>query len=189
MQRPNTISESPTTTGKASHRTTPKRRSGTARPAKSRRNAAAQFDLGDSYYNGQGVPQDYAEAVKWYRMAAEQGNAAAQYDLGVAYHNGQGVPQNYAEAVKWNRMAAEQGNAAAQYDLGVAYYNGQGVPQDYAEAVKWNRMAAERGNAAAQYDLGNRLPQRAGSLPGLFAFLLLAFIVRIREVVKFSISE
>ena len=31
---------------------------------------------------GQGVPQDYAEAVKWYRLAAEQGNADAQYNLG-----------------------------------------------------------------------------------------------------------
>ena len=60
---------------------------------------------------GQGVPQDYAEAVKWYRLAAEQGYAAAQYNLGVMYDNGQGVPQDYAEAVKWYRLAAEQGDA------------------------------------------------------------------------------
>ncbi len=37
------------------------------------------------YDNGQGVPQDYAEAVKWYRLAAEQGYAYAQYNLGVMY--------------------------------------------------------------------------------------------------------
>jgi TPR repeat protein len=46
------------------------------------------------YANGQGVPQDYAEAVKWFRKAAEQGNAMAQYNLGIAYANGQGVSRD-----------------------------------------------------------------------------------------------
>ena len=61
------------------------------------------------------------EAVKWYRLAAEQGNARAQYNLGYAYDNGEGVEQDYVEAVKWFRLAAEQGNADAQYNLGYAY--------------------------------------------------------------------
>ena len=39
---------------------------------------------------GQGVPQDYAEAVKWYRLAADQGMGEAQYNLGVMYKNGLG---------------------------------------------------------------------------------------------------
>ena len=47
--------------------------------------------------NGQGVPQDYEEAIKWYRLAAEQGYASAQYNLGVMYDNGDGVPQDYAK--------------------------------------------------------------------------------------------
>ena len=67
------------------------------------------------------MPQDYAEAVKWYRKAADQGDAAAQFNLGVMYATGQGVPQDYAEAVKWYRKAAEQGHAGAQYNLGVMY--------------------------------------------------------------------
>jgi uncharacterized protein len=61
--------------------------------------------------------QDYAEAVKWYRLAAEQGNANAQYNLGVMYDNGDGVVQDYAEAVKWYRLAAEQGNATLKIIL------------------------------------------------------------------------
>ena len=73
------------------------------------------------YAEGQGVPQDYAEAVKWFRLAADQGNATAQYNLGLMYDKGQGVPQNYAEAVKWYRLAADQGNAVAQFNLGVMY--------------------------------------------------------------------
>ena len=70
------------------------------------------------YDNGEGVPQDYAEAVKWYRLAAEQGDANAQYNLGLMYDNGQGVPQDYAEAVKWYRLAAEQGDAEHNTILG-----------------------------------------------------------------------
>ncbi len=73
------------------------------------------------YARGQGVPQNYAEAVKWYRLAADQGNAFAQYNLGLMYANGEGVPQNYAEALKWYRLAADQGNAFAQINLGVMY--------------------------------------------------------------------
>jgi TPR repeat protein len=96
------------------------------------------------YRHGQGVPQDYAEAVKWYRLAAEQGNASAQSNLGVMYRLGRGVPQDNAEAVKWYRRAAEQGNAKAQSNLGVMYGLGQGVPQDYVQAHLWFNLAASR---------------------------------------------
>jgi len=43
------------------------------------------------YANGRGVPEDDAEAVRWYRLAAEQGHAHAQYNLGVKYDNGDGA--------------------------------------------------------------------------------------------------
>ena len=54
------------------------------------------FQKGEDYFYGHGVPQDYAEAVKWWRKAAEQGNADAQLRLGHCYRNGHGVPQDYA---------------------------------------------------------------------------------------------
>ena len=99
--------------------------------------ASAQFNLGLMYDNGQGVPQDYKEAVKWWKKSAEQGDAEAQYNLGVMYDLGQGVPQDDKEALKWYRKSAEQGDASAQNNLGWMYANGLGVPQDYKEAVKW----------------------------------------------------
>ena len=117
-------------------------------------NSEAQYYLGVCYDNGQGVEQDYKEAVKWYRKAAEQGHSDAQNNLGVCYYNGQGVEQDYKEAVKWYRKAAEQGHSLAQYNLGVCYDNGQGVEQDYKEAVKWYRKAAEQGYSLAQHNLG-----------------------------------
>jgi hypothetical protein len=77
-------------------------------------NAVAQNNLGRLYQNGWGVPQDYAEAARWYHKAADQGNADAQNNLGWLYQNGWGVPQDYAEALRWYRKAADQGNADAQ---------------------------------------------------------------------------
>ena len=92
--------------------------------------------LGLMYDYGEGVPQDDAEAVRWYRLAAEQGHAGAQNKLGFAYGTGDGVPQDDAEAARWYRLAAEQGNASAQYNLGVAYGTGDGVPQGASEITR-----------------------------------------------------
>ena len=114
-----------------------------------RGDAEAQFNLGNMYYKGQGVLQDYKQAVKWYRLAADQGNAAAQFNLGVSYDNGQGVLQDYKQAVKWYRLAADQGNAAAQFNLGVSYYKGQGVPKNYINAHMWINISASNGNENA----------------------------------------
>ena len=113
-------------------------------------------EIGRAYFDGKnGKPKNYEEAVKWFRMAAEQGYHYGQFNLGLCYDKGYGITKDYTEAVKWYRMAAEQGNADAQINLGNCYYNGEGVPQNYKEAVKWYRMAAEQGNADAQFNLGN----------------------------------
>jgi TPR repeat protein len=75
-----------------------------------------------SYEQGHNaLPQDYAEAAKWLRKAADQGESLAQDDLGAMYYNGWGVPQDYAEAAKWYHQAADRGSPAAQISLGVMY--------------------------------------------------------------------
>ena len=119
--------------------------------------------LGSLYGVGQGVPQDYAEAVKWYRRAAEQGRADAQANLGVMYSNGQGVPQDYAEAVKWSRRAAEQGHAHAQAFLGTLYGLGRGVPQDYVQAHMWLNLAASRPSPGTDHDKNVKLRDRVAA--------------------------
>ena len=96
------------------------------------------------YDYGEGVLQDYAEAVKWFLRAAKRGHADAQNNLGLMYDYGEGVPQDYAEAVKWYRRAAEQGYALAQSNLGFMYEDGTGVPQDYVPAHMWFNLAASR---------------------------------------------
>ena len=114
----------------------------------------AQFRLGMHYYFGKGVPQDYVEAAKWFRFAADQGLDHAQFELGTAYEDGRGVPQSYVDAEKWFRLAAEQGLDSAQFSLGMLYSNGQGIPQNFAEAAKWFRLAADQGFDRAQFNLG-----------------------------------
>ncbi len=76
-------------------------------------NTYAQRMLGVMYKEGQGVPQDYTEAVIWFRKSAEQGNATAQSNLGTMYVKGQGVPIDYAMAYKWYNLAAAQGDKDA----------------------------------------------------------------------------
>lgn len=98
--------------------------------------------------------ENYTEAMRWYRMAADRGNAQAQVAIGDLYGEGQGVPQNYSEALRWYRLAANQGNREAQNDIGMFYLSGWGVPKDYAEAMRWLRKAADQGNEVAQRNIG-----------------------------------
>lgn len=83
------------------------------RPLAEQGNAVAQFNLGEMYAKGLGVPQDDTEAMRWYRLAAEQNHSGAQYALGERYANGQGVPQNYVLAHMWLNLAAVQGDEVA----------------------------------------------------------------------------
>jgi TPR repeat protein len=95
------------------------------RPLAQEGHVLAQHNLGSMYYEGQGVPQDYAEAAKWWRLAAEHGFAVDQFNLGLMYDMGQGVPQDDTEAADWYRKAAEQGRAEAQARMGQMYFRGQ----------------------------------------------------------------
>ena len=116
---------------------------------------------------GTNATEKAAEAVKWFRKAADQGRADADNDLGVCYANGLGVPQDKTEAEKWynksvidkfkeTKALAEQGNATAQYDVGFDYLFGNpGAPKSIVEAAKWLGMAGEQGNTNAQQWLVN----------------------------------
>ena len=76
-------------------------------------NAQAQYKLGLMYGSGEGVTQDYAKAVPWYRRAAEQGHLDAQLYLANKYQFGFGVPQSDLQAYAWSSIAAAQGEMTA----------------------------------------------------------------------------
>jgi TPR repeat protein len=136
---------------------------GTAKAAE-RGHAGAQSNLGVTYDRGEGVPQDYAEALRWYRKAAEQGHADAQFNLGFMYYESRGALQDYAEALRWYRKAAEQGHARAQFNVGAIYENGEGAPQDYVQAHMWLDLAASRASGDDQREFANQRDILAGRM-------------------------
>ncbi len=97
----------------------------------------AQWALGFMYYNGEGVPQNHAEAAKWLRRAAEQGFSRPQVNLGFMYWKGEGVPQDYVQAHLWFNLAAARGIYKGQeYREKIA---GKMTPAQIAEAQKLAR--------------------------------------------------
>jgi TPR repeat protein len=89
------------------------------RPIANEGDPISQFNLGLLYVDGHGVPQDLAEAVNWFRRAAEQDYAPAQHNLGAMYGSGQGVKRDYIQAYKWLNLCAAKGIAGCvtQRDL------------------------------------------------------------------------
>jgi TPR repeat protein len=127
--------------------------------------AKAQNDLGHTYNFGEGVPQNYEEALKWYRKAADQGYADAQYNLGVMYYHGQCVPQDYEEAARWCRKAADQGHDNAQYNIGIMYIEGDGIPKDDLEAYAWFNLVAASSENAKLVKLAKEMMDRFNATP------------------------
>lgn len=80
-------------------------------PLANQGHSAAQYNVGYMHLKGFGVPQDYAEAAKWFRKSAGKTYARAQNELGHLFRKGLGVPRDNAEAAEWYRKAAEQGDA------------------------------------------------------------------------------
>jgi TPR repeat protein len=94
------------------------------------------------YDYGEGVLQDYVEAGKWYRLAAEQGHALAQGNLGALYGNGQGVPQEYVQAHMWFSLAASSLPPGEDHVRAVQYRDlvaKRMTPAQIAEAQKLAR--------------------------------------------------
>jgi putative methionine-R-sulfoxide reductase with GAF domain len=81
--------------------------------------AAAQFALGAHYATGEEVQQDYAEAVRWFTMAAQRGHVVAQATLGAYYWAGRGVPQDLTKAYFWSILAQAGGDQASKYRVAV----------------------------------------------------------------------
>jgi len=93
---------------------------------------------------------DYAEALRLFRLAADQGEADAQSWLGLMYSLGHGVTQSDAEACRWFRLAAEQDEAGAQRQLGDMYEFGWGIEKNIPMARHWYELAAGQGDPLAQ---------------------------------------
>jgi hypothetical protein len=134
-------------------------------PLAAKGDAAAQYNLGVMHEHGQGTAQDAKEALRWYRLAAEQGHFRAQFNLGLMYASGKGAAKDDKEAAKWYRKAAERGDARSQFNLGLMHANGEGVAKNEKEAARWIRLAAEQDDARAQSRLAGMYTTGQGVKP------------------------
>jgi TPR repeat protein len=122
-------------------------------------NAAAQNNVGAMYHTGKDLRKDDAEAVRWWRRAAEQGNVYAQTNLGDVYHYGQGVAQNEAEAILWYQKAAEQGFAPAKAALERMYANGTPVRAQQQTGQICSTASADGRTLAEGSEIANIIKQ------------------------------
>ena len=116
--------------------------------------AEAEFQLGRTYYRGEGVSQDFHRAFSLFRKSAEQGNAKAMTNLGAMYFLGHGTPINHAASLQWYRRGAESGAALAQDHLGNLLLAGKETPKNAVTALHWFEKAADQGLVQGQLDLG-----------------------------------
>jgi TPR repeat protein len=110
----------------------------------------ALIEIAQMYEKGTDIPQNYAQAIKWYNRAAESGNASAKVQLASMYINATGAPKDYARAIGLCRSAGSFG----YYCLGHMYSHGFGAPADFNEASKWYHKGADAGNSASMLALG-----------------------------------
>lgn len=124
----------------------------------------AQDVVGNFYYWGRGVSQDFTAAAKWFRKAAEQGNPDAQYNLGVLSEDGLGIKQDYSEAIAWYQKAAEQGIPEAYIQLSRLFDSGHAIPREkrYITAfslnsVQYEPLAKHCSDKAAESEQGKKI--------------------------------
>jgi TPR repeat protein len=118
------------------------------------------FDSAEAQFSG--IPKDDAQAVNWYRKAAEAGSAKGMGNLGSLYAAGRGVEQDTWQAMRWYRKAAEAGDVTAMKNLGRMYDYGTGIEPDYGQALTWLTKASEAGDAAAMIDIGHMYAEGRG---------------------------
>lgn len=111
--------------------------------------ADAQFNMGQAYKLGKGVPQDLKRAEAWYRKAAAQGHIKASDTLGLLlFQSGR-----KADALPFLQASAERGEPRAMYILGIAHFNGDGLNKDWVRGYALMTRSAASGLEQAQRSL------------------------------------
>jgi len=119
------------------------------RPLAEKGDADAEFDIGQAYRLGRGVPANVAAAKTWFERAANQGHVDAQTTLGLLlFQNG-----DQLEGLKWLKKAADQGEPRALLVYGTALVNGDSVTQDPVLGYAYVSRAAAQGLAPAKQTL------------------------------------
>ncbi len=113
--------------------------------AEQRGRLPARLQLGQCYFEGIGVAQDYGKALSIFRELEPKQFPLASRLLGTMYFEGKGVTIDKAEAASHRKKASDLGDGAASYDLAYQYLNGDGVQADRSEAERLFHLADKQG--------------------------------------------
>jgi len=106
----------------------------------------AQYQLGMSYLNGEGVKVNIQKGIEYLRASAKQNYAKAYARLAKMYDYGWDVPINLELAVQLYHLAASLGDGTSQANLGYKYESGKGVEKNTNTALKFYELSAEQKN-------------------------------------------
>jgi TPR repeat protein len=115
----------------------------------------------DGRLSEKGKP-DYANALAWYRAAAEKSYPEAQLKIGDFYLAGNGVDRSDTRALQWYLSAAEQSYAPGQVAVGSMFEAGRGTSRDYPKAIEWFDKAVDNGNGEAMFRVGKMYERGRG---------------------------
>ena len=122
----------------------------------------AMYKIGRMFYEGTGIAQDYAKALRLFEKASSTGYASATNALGLMYYKGHGVTQNYRKAMDYYQKAADAGEPLAFNNIGVLYQYGNGVEMDPDTAFRYFMQAANAGDTLGMINVGQCYKQGEG---------------------------
>ena len=102
-------------------------------------NFKAMYILGDKYYRGDKIEQDYDLAMFYFRMAARYNYGRAEFNIGKMYELGLGVIKSYEKAIEWYKLASTHGEVKALESMGDVYLD----KEEFIKAFKLYNMAYE----------------------------------------------
>lgn len=97
--------------------------------------AGAQYQLGQMYLRGSGVPKDYNTSLQWITKSAQQGNANAQRHLCRHFTNEEYLPENMVVGLDWCLATAKTSTDYAF--IGRIYEQGLGTPKNLVQSYLW----------------------------------------------------
>ena len=111
------------------------------------------YMLGEKYYEGDGVEQDFAISLKYFILAADAGDFDAQFSVGLMYGAGEGTKADLEKSFMYHKLAADNGHMYAQFEVGQCYKNGWGCSENINEAIKYFELSAKQGYIDAKTSL------------------------------------
>lgn len=138
--------------------------------------------IAEMYEKGGGLPENQAEAARWWSMAAARGDEDAQIALAVKMINGQGVPRDVTRGRRLCNEAAKHRDHRAEYCTGYIYEQGLGTTRDTKKARNWYGLAAAKGQIQAMRALAlMEIAGEGGQIDRVDAFLLYSRLLEMHD--------